>query len=280
MLSRRTTLSLEETVMAKKPSNASKRGEGSDAPQAAGPSPATKGSDRDAAIDALLELAVDRDWNEIELGDIADRAGLKLSQLRVLFPSKGAILAGFSRRIDEVVLDGIDEGMADEPARERLFDTLMRRVDALGPYRLAIASLARSFGRDPLALAAWNRVVVNSMQWMLAAADIGSDGPMGAIRAQGLAIAWSRIIRVWLEDEDEGLARTMTEIDRQLRSGERWMERADDLWRVTSPFRRIAERSMRRRSRLRDRVRERFEDLASGRGRRGRGRNDDEAEAM
>jgi AcrR family transcriptional regulator len=232
---------------------------------------------RGAAIDALLELATDRDWNDITLPEIADRAGLSLAELRTLFPSKGAILAAFSRRIDEVVLEGIDPTMATEPARERLFDTLMRRLDALAPHRAAIAGLYRSFSCDPLALASWNRVVVNSMQWMLAAADIGSDGPLGSLRAQGLAIAWSRILPVWLDDEDEGLARTMTEIDRQLRSGERWMRRADELYRMTRPLRRLAERSMRRRSRFRDRVRDGLRDMADGRGRRG---SDDEAEAM
>lgn len=236
------------------------------------------GDKRQATIDALMQLVAEIDWNEIELGEVADRAGISLSDLRGLFPSKGAILAAFSRRIDQIVLDGIDPGMAGEPARERLFDILMRRIDVLAPYRAAITGLSRSFARDPVTLLTWNRVVVTSMQWMLAAASIGSDGPIGAVRAQGLAIAWSRIVRVWLVDEDEGLARTMTEIDRQLRAGERWMERADDLWRLTSPFRRAAERSAKRRSRFRERLRERFQDLAEGRRRR-RDR-DDEAEAM
>jgi AcrR family transcriptional regulator len=233
---------------------------------------------RSAAIDALMTLAAERDWDDIELSAIAERAGLTLSELRRLFPSKGAILAAFSRRIDEMVLDGIDPGMAGEPARERLFDTLMRRLDALAPNREAIGRMSRAFSCDPLALSALNRVVVTSMQWMLTAAGITSDGPMGAVRAQGLAVAWSRILRVWLDDEDPGLARTMTEIDRQLRSGERWLERAEDIGRIFAPFRRIAERSLRRRSRFRDRMRDRFRDFADPRGRRRD--TDDEAEAM
>jgi AcrR family transcriptional regulator len=211
---------------------------------------------RRAVIEALMQLAAEFDWEDIQLSEVAERAGVSLAELRSLFPSKGAILAGFSRQIDTIVLEGIDPGMAGEPARERLFDTLMRRIDALTPYRGSIAGLSRSFARDPLTLAAWNRVMVASMQWMLAAASIPTDGPMAAVRAQGLAIAWSRIIRVWLDDEDEGVARTMTEIDRQLRAGERWMARIDDLWRLTSPFRRVAERSARRPSRIRSRNRD------------------------
>ena len=240
--------------------------------------PEASRDDRSAVTQALLGLAAELDWDDIDLAAVAERAGVSLSTLRGLFPSKGAILAAFSRDIDRSVLDGIDPGMASEPARERLFDVLMRRVDALAPHKEAIGRLSRSFARDPLTLAAWNRVVVTSMQWMLAAAAIGGDGPMGALRAQGLALAWSRILRVWLDDDDEGLARTMTEIDRQLRAGERWMRRADDIWRLTSPLRHFAEGSSRRRSRMRERVRERFEDLAGRRRRRDDDR--DGAEAM
>jgi AcrR family transcriptional regulator len=233
---------------------------------------------RQAAIEALLALCAESRWQDIGLSDIADKAGLKLSQLRGLYPSKGAILAAFSRQVDQAVLDGIDETMAQEPARERLFDVLMRRIDVLNPHKAAVEKISQAFALDPLALSAWNRVVTNSMQWMLVAADIGAEGPLGAVRAQGLALAWSRIIKAWLKDEDEGLAATMKEVDRQLRSGERWMERADDLFQIFKPFCRIAERSHERRSGMRERLRARFHDFAESR-HRGSGRRDD-AEAV
>jgi AcrR family transcriptional regulator len=232
---------------------------------------------RQAAINALLALAADNPWVEIGLADIADRASLSLSQLRGLFPSKGAILSAYARQVDQAVLDGIDADLAQEPAHERLFDVLMRRIDVLKPHKMAIEEIYKAFSFDPLALAAWNRVVTNSMQWMLVAAGIGAEGPMGAVRAQGLALAWSRIIKVWLKDDDEGLARTMKEVDRQLRAGERWMERADDLFQIFTPLRRIAERSHQRRSRMRERLRERFHDFADSRRRKRNDRDDAEA---
>jgi hypothetical protein len=225
-----------------------------------------------------MALAAERDWSDIELRDIAEEADLTLVELRRLYPSKGAILAAFSRSIDEIVLEGIDQEMETEPARERLFDVLMRRIDALQPYKPAIENISRHLTRDPLSAAAWNRVVVNAMQWMLAAANIHSDGPLGALRAQGLAIAWARIIRTWLDDDDEGLARTMTEIDRQLRSGERWMERIGDLVRLTRPFRHIAERAVHRRYERRTRRRTRYED--EGPGPRRRPSRPDDVEAV
>ena len=242
------------------------------------PEAATPTDPRSTIIEALLALAAEKPWNDFGLTEVAEKAGLSLAQLRGHFPSRGAILAAFVRQTDMVVLDGVDEGMANEPARERLFDVLMQRLAVLKPHRAAVSAIAESLRRDPLALAAWNKVMVNSMQWMLVAADIGAEGPVGALRAQGLALAWSRILKVWLRDEDPGIARTMTEIDRQLRAGERWMERADDLFSVLRPFRKVAERARERRSRPRERLRDRFRDFAES-GRR-RSEPGPDAEAM
>src|SRR5829696_245003 len=103
---------------------------------------------RQSAVEALMALAAERDWSDIELRDIAEEAGLTLVELRRLYPSKGAILAAFSRSIDEIVLEGIDQEMETEPARERLFDVLMRRIDALQPYKPAIENISRHLTRD------------------------------------------------------------------------------------------------------------------------------------
>ena len=233
---------------------------------------------RRTIIEALLALATEKSWSEFGLPEVAEKAGLTLGELRGHFPSRGAILSAFVRQTDIAVLDGVDKEMADEPARERLFDVLMQRLAVLKPHRAAVASVAEAFRHDPLALAAWNKVMVGSMQWMLMAARIGAEGPAGALRAQGLALAWSQIIKVWVKDEDPGIARTMTEIDRQLRAGERWIERADDLFSVLRPFQKMAERARERRSRLRERLRDRFRDFTES-GRR-RSEAGPDAEAM
>ena len=69
--------------------------------------------DRQAIVEALMRLAAERPWREIEVADVAHEAGISLGELRDHFPSKGAILAAFSRRIDRIVLDGMtDEDLA------------------------------------------------------------------------------------------------------------------------------------------------------------------------
>ena len=127
--------------------------------------------------------------------------------------------------------------LADEAARERLFDVLMRRLDALAPYRLALQSVAEWVRREPLAAAALNGVATNSMRFMLAAAGIEAEGATGAIKLQGLVLAWARVLNVWFEDDDPGLARTMAALDKELARGETWVARVDDLDRLISPLR-------------------------------------------
>lgn len=186
---------------------------------------------RDKIIDATLSLLAENGWAAVSLDAIADKAGVKLAQLRDAYDSRTAILDDFVRRIDRQVLDNVDAAMADEPARERLFDILFSRFEALEPHRPAFRRLSSAILRDPLFALEINRTITNSMGWMLTAAGIANTGPKGLVRAQGLAIVWGQVMRVWLDDEDPGHARTMAELDKRLRQAERNVMRLERLGR-------------------------------------------------
>ncbi|MGD0634663.1 MAG: TetR/AcrR family transcriptional regulator [Beijerinckiaceae bacterium] len=191
---------------------------------------------RDAVIEALLELAGERVWEDITISDIAARANLSLADFRDLYPSKGAILGGFARKIDRVVLEGTSDDLLGEPAKERLFDVLMRRLDALAPYKLGIEGIAEWLARAPLAAASVNRLELNSMRFMLEAAGIESEGALGAIKIQGLVLLWGRVLRAWFRDDDPGFATTMAVLDKELTRGAQFASRADDISRLASPL--------------------------------------------
>ena len=86
----------------------------------------------------MLKLAAERRFEDIAIREIAAEAGVSLADFRDAFPSKGATLAGFSRRIDRAVLATPLGELANSSARDRLFDVLMRRLDAMAPYRAAL----------------------------------------------------------------------------------------------------------------------------------------------
>ena len=215
---------------------------------------------KEAIVAALLELAGERNWEDISLTEIAGRAHVSLATFREFFPSKGAVLAVFVRKIDREVLDGIGDDLADEPPKERLFDVLMRRLDVLAPYRQGLEGIFEWTSRDPLAAAAINGLMLNSMRFMLEAAGIDSEGPVGALKLQGLVMAWRRVMQTWFSDDDPGLAATMAALDRELTRGGKLVARAEDLSRLTSPLVSIARALLERKRGTRSSSRERWEE--------------------
>jgi AcrR family transcriptional regulator len=186
-------------------------------------------SDRDKAVDALMALLAEHPFEQIGLAEVAGRAGLKLSQLRAEFGSTFAIVGAHIKDINRAVLAEGAADMAEEPARERLFDVLMRRLEALAPYKEATRSLMRSARRNPGLALVLNAMAVRSQRWMLEAAGIGASGPKGALRAQGATLMFARVLGVWLDADEPGLDRTMAALGRGLASAERWAGFLDDL---------------------------------------------------
>lgn len=203
------------------------------------------GTEREKIIAAFLTLLAETSIERIGLSNIASSAGVTLAQLRGAFGSPLAILAAHLKDIDRAVLAEDFSDMEEEPPRERLFDVLMRRLEKLAPHRQAVRSLLRSASRNaPLALAL-NGLAVRSQKWMLAAAGIGGSGPRGALRAQGLALLYSSVLRTWVRDDDPGLARTMAALDRALARGQRFAGFLDDLCFIPSRLCRLRRRRRR-----------------------------------
>jgi AcrR family transcriptional regulator len=225
--------------------------------------PAPKSADpRGRIIDALMQLAGERAFEDISIRDICAAANVTLADFRDAFPSKGAVLGGFSKMIDRAVLSKSDDALAAEAARERLFDVLMRRLDAMAPYRDGLREVTAWLRRDPAAALAVNQVNLNSLRFMLEAAGIDSDGTAGALKLQGLAFAWGRIVGVWLDDYEPGLSRTMAALDRELTQGQRWVAGVDQLEKFAAPLKSLARAAMDARDRARETFRRRPRDAA------------------
>ncbi len=178
----------------------------------------------DRIIEAALKLAATHGWQDLALADIAAAAKVSLPDLAKLFHSKSAILAAWSRRIDADVLAAAEaENLESESPRDRLFDVLMLRFDALAPRKPALKRIAQDLARDPLGAATMLRPALQSLGWMLEAAGLDSSGLRGALCVRGLALIWAAVFRVWLDD-GEDQAKTMAELDRRLRQAESWIE--------------------------------------------------------
>ena len=172
----------------------------------------------DRIIDATMDLIAGRGWRNLSLADIASATGLSLAQLYAVFPSKLAVLDAFERRVNERTLAG--EVSAEDSIRDRLFDLIMRRLDALAPHRPAIRALIRDLPLDPSIALCTGPRFVNAMRWMAESAGMDTSGIGGCLRVNGLAAVYAATLYTWLNDESADNTRTMAALDRALKQAE------------------------------------------------------------
>jgi AcrR family transcriptional regulator len=179
------------------------------------------GSAEDRMVDAALALAAGRPWNAISLAEIAAEAGLPLDQAYAACPSRLAILTALQRRIDRAALAEV-VSESEDGQRDRLFDLLMRRFDALRPHRAGLRSILRNSRGDPQLLCGAPGLL-RSMAWMLEGVGISAAGWRGRLRAHLLAGLYLSVFRIFLDDDGTDLAKTMAALDRRLRRGGSWL---------------------------------------------------------
>ena len=174
-------------------------------------------------INAAFSLAEEKGWAATHLHEIAHRAGLTLADLYGRAATKQAILCLFARQINETVLrtTAFSEDNTETP-REKLFEVLMARFDALKPFRPGLKAIAKDSHRDPGSAGLLALLLPPAMGWMLEAAGIAVDGWMGPARVLGLTGIYLQVFRTWMDDDSEDSAKTMAELDRRLKRAEGW----------------------------------------------------------
>ncbi len=173
-----------------------------------------KTASADSIPAVTLDLVTERGWRGLSLAEIADRAHVPLPDVVAVFPGKAAILDAYLRSIDARMVAG--ELDLTDPARERLFEVLMRRFEAMAPRRSALATILRESGDDPLLLVHGAGRLAATMALALETAGLSSSGMKGVIRIKGLAAAYLYALRAFIRDDSADLGATMAALDRAL----------------------------------------------------------------
>ena len=183
------------------------------------------------AIDAALALAAERPWADIALAEIAGAAGSDLAAFDAAGLDAEALLARIEVRFDAAMLAGVAGVERSERARDRLFEALMRRFDAMEPNRPAILSVRAAQATDPaLALLAM-RSRIRTANRALRAAGLDPSGLAGRLRAAGLARVIGKAEASWRQDGAD-LSRTMATLDQALADAEGAARRINGLFRT------------------------------------------------
>ena len=168
---------------------------------------------------AAFELAAEGVWRGVRMVDIAARAGMSTDQVTSRFRCKISLLHSFAAHVDATVKAAAG-GSGDLAPRDRLFELLMVRFDAMTPYRAGIVAILRALPSMPLTTIAGGPNLLIAMRTTLILADVGHNGVAGFLRTNGLTAVYLSALRTWLDDDSSDLSATMKALDRGLARAE------------------------------------------------------------
>jgi hypothetical protein len=167
---------------------------------------------------AALTLAASTPWRDVTLAKLADAANRPASDLYA--SSLGEAVDCVEEAFDRAIADDLVSLDPGQSVRDRLFDLIMRRFEAMEPHRTAVLAMEHGLDRDPTLMAAAHQRHVRCARWVLALAGLEADGMTGQARAQGLGVIIGQARAAWRGDDAGDFAKTMASLDKNLRRAE------------------------------------------------------------
>lgn len=167
---------------------------------------------------AALSLAGNAPWREVTLIRLADAAARPVADFygASLWEAVDCVEEAF----DRAIADDLDQLDPKQSVRDRLFELIMRRFEAMEPHREAVLAMEQGVDRDPTLLASAHQRNVRCARWVLTLAGLEADGMTGQARAQGLGVIIGQARAAWRGDSAGDFAKTMASLDKNLRRAE------------------------------------------------------------
>lgn len=178
---------------------------------------------------AAFALIAEAGWHGYSALVLSERTGASLEDIHDLLPAPAALACRLGERLDRAMLAVPPDELAELSPRERLFELLMRRIDALAPFKPGLFRLSTEARAEIelglAALASLDRMA----GWLLDLAGLPGHGLRGRLARRALMLAYARVFAVWLKDDSPDLDATLAELDRRLDQLERLARLGDRL---------------------------------------------------
>jgi hypothetical protein len=178
--------------------------------------------------EAALALCAEKSWVDVGLLSLCQEAGQSLSACAEAGITRLSVAEYLDQKLDRAMLEAVADIEAEAPSRDRLFDVIMARFDAMQDQRAAWVSILEADAQEPAASFARAARRLRTAAWALEAIGISTDSLKATARVIGLARRLRKIEALWLKD-DADLSKTMAGLDQTLRESEDWLDRGEKL---------------------------------------------------
>jgi hypothetical protein len=190
----------------------------------------TKAPSRPDLLEAAFTHLADVGWAGWSPVALAAMTGHDLLEVYEAFPMPAALARRLGERLDRAMLAIPADELEGLSHRERLFELLMRRFDAMRPFKEGLKRLTREARGEPEMVLASICNLDRMAGWLIELAALPYRGLEGRLARRVLMLAYARMFGVWLDDDSSDLATTMAELDKRLDQLERLAGLGDRLF--------------------------------------------------
>ena len=181
----------------------------------------------DAIVNAAIALAAREGWARVRMTHVAVHFDVPLAQIYDRFHDMDAIANAWFTRASQTLAATHKRGFAKMPAKDRLFEVIMRWLNALAVERQVSVQMIRQ-KLYPSHPQHWIPLVFSLsrlVHLILDAALIDSYGRKRQIEELGVTMLVLEILKVWAGDDTPGQERTQAVLARRLKQGHSLMAR-------------------------------------------------------
>ncbi|MDH3659899.1 MAG: hypothetical protein OEU92_07710 [Alphaproteobacteria bacterium] len=171
-----------------------------------------------------FEIIAETGLRGFSFTELKDRSNVSMVELRRAFRGRGAVLDALSERLDQAMLAFEPADMEGLPPRDRAFEMIMTRLEAMAPFRAGLCRLMQDARFDPELLAMTACRLDRSLAWLQDAGGLAEGrGPLPLkglnrrLQRRLLGAVYLQTLRAWAADDSPDLAKTMASLDKQLR---------------------------------------------------------------
>lgn len=190
--------------------------------------PAAKTKSAETSAPDLLvlafEIVAETGWRGFSFAELANRSTLSMMTIREAFSGRAGLLDALNQRLDQAMLAVEPDDLDELPPRDRVFELIMSRIEAMAPLKQGLGRLIRDARFDPELVVMTACRLDRSLSWLQDAAglDCGQGGSLfreirSRFHRRVLGAVYLQTLNVWSEDDSTDLAKTMASLDKQLR---------------------------------------------------------------